>query len=206
MDFEAEELMSFLTQNVKEDIKSFSDIVNLEGNLNRELFVYTITEGVGSDINGYIRFWNSYDEKHNIPIDQRKPIKIYFDSDGGLLNETFIIIDSIAMSKTPVWTICIGSAYSGGFFSFIAGHRRIAYPQSSFLYHEGSAGNSGTAAQFQNFSAFYKKQLNQLKDIVLRYTKIDEKKYSEIVKEDFWLTAEEALELGVCDEIAEEFV
>lgn len=206
MDFEAEELMSFLTQNVKEDIKSFSDIVNLEGNLNRELFVYTITEGVGSDINGYIRFWNSYDEKHNIPIDQRKPIKIYFDSDGGLLNETFIIIDSIAMSKTPVWTICIGSAYSGGFFSFIAGHKRIAYPQSSFLYHEGSAGNSGTAAQFQNFSAFYKKQLNQLKDIVLRYTKIDEKKYSEIVKEDFWLTAEEALELGICDEIAEELV
>ena len=110
------------------------------------------------------------------------------------------------MSKTPVYTINTGTAYSGGFFIFIAGHKRFAYPLSSFLFHEGSVGNGGTASQFANFAAFYKTQLKQLKQVVLKYTKIDEDKYKEIQKDDFWLTANEALELGVCDIITEEFV
>lgn len=51
-----------------------------------------------------IRFWNTVDDK--IPLE--KPIKIYIDCPGGIINSTFSIIDSIRMSKTPVWTITIG--------------------------------------------------------------------------------------------------
>ena len=110
------------------------------------------------------------------------------------------------MSKTPVYTIVIGSAYSAGFFISIAGHKRYAYPLSSFLYHEGSATNGGTANQFQNFSEFYKKQLKQLKEHTLNCTKISEELYEEKKRDDWWLDANEALELGVIDEISEELM
>jgi ATP-dependent Clp protease protease subunit len=174
--------------------------------LDRHLVVDEIDGAVGDAIENLIRFWNKVDEENNTPIEERVPIKIYIDSPGGDLNATFTMIDAIRLSKTPVWTINVGMAYSGGFFTFIAGHKRFAYPHSSFLYHEGSAGNSGTSNQFQNFAAFYKSQLNQLKDIVLKYTKVTPELYEEKRRDDWWISADEAIELGIADEIMDKFI
>ena len=185
---------------------SFPNVVDLSSALDRNIYLGDIITGVGKDIDQQIRFWNRYDEKNEIPVEEREPIKIYIDSCGGSLIETFTMIDSISMSKTPVWTICTGAAYSGGLFTFIAGHRRIVYPFSSLLYHEGATGTSADAGKFRNFAAFYEKQLKQLKTIVLKYTNIDEDTYERHIKDDWWFTAEEALEYGICDEIAEELI
>jgi len=206
VDYDLDNLIDALTENVTDEIKGFEDIVNLDGAINRELYVGEITSGSGSTIDGYIRFWNQYDKNNNIPIEKRSPIKIYIDSPGGSLSDTFTIIDSIRMSKTPIWTICTGTAYSGGFFIFIAGERRIAYPHSSFLYHEGYTSNGGDANKFRNYAEFYQKEMQQLEDITLLYTNISKETYDKIKKDDFWMTAKEALALNVCDEIAEELV
>lgn len=204
--FRLDDLFDSLAHNVEEDIKTFEDLLNLDGSLSREIYLGEIVSGTGGTIDGYIRFWNNYDNINNIPIEEREPIKIYIDSDGGSLCDTFTIIDSIEMSKTPVWTICTGAAYSGGFFVFISGHKRIAYPRSSFLYHEGSTGNSADAGKFRNFADFYTKELEELKNITLKYTKITEEQYKDHIKDDWWLTAKEALDLGVCDEISKELI
>ena len=172
----------------------------------RNLYLGDIEEGTGDVIDTSIRFWNRIDEEENIPVEERKPIKIYINSGGGSLLATFSMVDSIRMSKTPVWTITVGAVYSGGFFTFICGHRRLAYPHASFLYHEGSAGTSGTASQFANFAAFYKKQLESLQELVLEKTTIGPEKFNEIQKEDFWMTAEEAIEYGCADEIITELI
>lgn len=200
------DLLKTLQQNDKESIKSFDDVLTLNSCYNRHLLIGDIEEGIGVSIESLIKFYNQMDDESGIPVEERTPIKIFIDSNGGDLNETFTIIDSIKLSKTPVWTINIGKAYSGGFFIFIAGDHRIAYPYSSFLYHEGSASKDGSANQFENFASFYKKMLKMLKTHVLATTKITEKKYEEIRKEDFWMMADEALELGVADEIAKEFI
>ena len=200
------DLFDALTDNVKGDIKSFESVVNLQGALNREIYLYGIEAGTGTSIEGYIRFWNEYDDTHNIPADKRKPIKLYIDSNGGYLDDTFVIIDAIKMSKTPVWTICTGTAHSGGFFTFISGHRRIAYPHSTYLFHEGVTGNSGTSGQFENYSVFYKKQLAQLKDITLENTTITEEEYQKIKRDDIWYFAEDGIKKGFIDEIATSFV
>lgn len=199
-------LLNSLQTNDKESIKNFDDVLTLNSCYDRQLLVGDIEEGLGLSIESLIKFYNQMDEEENIPIEERKPIKIFINSNGGDLSETFTIIDSIALSKTPVWTINIGKAYSGGFFIFIAGDRRIAYPYSSFLYHEGNASSDGTANQFENFSTFYKRRLKLLKQHTLANTKISEEKYEEIRKDDFWMMAEDALKLGVADEIAEEFI
>lgn len=203
-----EELIAALTSSVKDDNKKdFCDIVNLAAYSQREIYLGGEIEcGSGTTIEGIIRFWNEIDDKNNVPVKERKPIKIYINTNGGDLLESFIMVDAIKMSKTPVWTIAQGMVYSGGFFTFICGHKRFAYPHASFLYHEGSAGNSGTAAQFENFTAFYKKQLNQLKDLVISNTDIDEEEYADIKKDDVWYTAKEAVEKGIVDEIIDEFI
>ena len=205
-EFDLDDLIDAMSDNIKEDVKSFDDILNLDGALNREIYVGDISGGMGQTVDGYIRFWNRYDEVHKIPIEDREPIKIYIDSNGGNLNDTFTMIDAISMSKTPVWTICTGAAYSGGFFTFIAGHKRIAYNHASFLYHEGSTGNAADAGKFRNFAEFYQKELDQLKEITLKYTKITPEEYKEHIKDDWWMTADEALKYGVCDEIAQELI
>lgn len=200
-DFNLDDLFSALETNVKKDIVSFEDLVDLDRSLKRELYLGDIVDGVGTSIEGCIRFWNQQDEDKNIPIEKREPIKIFINSPGGSLTETFTMIDAIRLSKTPVYTIATGPAYSGGFFTFIAGHKKFAYPHASFLYHEGSVGNAADASKFRNFADFYSKQLNQLKDITLKYTKITPEEYQEHIKDDWWFTAEEALKYGICDVI-----
>ncbi len=204
---ELESLIAEMIEEQKDAAKtSFINMIELDRAGKRELYLSAIVDGVGTYIDTCIRFWNDYDNKNKTPKEERIPIKIYIDSPGGSLTDTFTMIDSIRLSETPVWTICTGTAYSGGFFTFIAGHRKVAYPTSSFLFHEGSTSNGGDAGKFRNFAAFYEKELEQLKRIVLKYTSIKEEEYDRHVKDDWWFTPEEALEYGVCDEIAKGFI
>lgn len=203
-EIDVEDLAEALMTNVKDDIKTFDDFLNLNSALNREILIGEIVDGLGVSVESYIRYWNKQDE--GIPRENRKPIKIYIDSLGGMLTDSMTIIDAIKMSKTPVIGICTGCAYSGGFFIFISCDQRIAYPHSSYLFHEGATSTGGTSGQFQNYAAFYKKQLDQLKDIVLDNTDITEDEYRDIKKDDIWYDAKEALEKGIADMIAEDFV
>ncbi|MBE6148292.1 MAG: hypothetical protein E7167_02085 [Firmicutes bacterium] len=204
-DIKITDLVKSLIESDK-DQYDFGDITDLSNALNRQLNVGEIDGNVGDAIDSYIRFFNRQDEQDGIPVEERVPIKIYIDSPGGDLIATFTMINSIRMSKTPVWTINIGAAYSGGFFTFIAGHKRFAYPLSSFLFHEGSTGTSGDAGKFRNFADFYKKELDNLKKVVLEYTDITEEDYEKHINDDWWFTAKEALEYGICDEITKELI
>ena len=204
--FDLDELIPNLVENVKEDIKTYDDLISLDGSLRREIYLFGISEGTGSVVEGQIRFWNQRDADNSIPVSKRDPIKLYIDSGGGSLSDTFTIVDAITLSKTPIITINMGCAYSGGFFIFICGDKRIAYPNSSFMFHEGNVGNSADAGKFRNFSDFYLKQLDQLKEITLKHTNMTPEFYKEHQKDDLWLTPKEAVELGCCDEILEEFI
>lgn len=184
----------------------FENILDYSNSLDRQLYIGDITEGVGIAVDTVIRFWNKYDEDHNIQLTDRKPIRIYIDSPGGSLTDTLTVIDAIKLSKTPVYTICVGCAYSGGFFIFISGHKRYCYPNSTFLYHEGSTANGGDAGKFRNFAEFYDKQLEVLKQITISNTNIDEELYEKHRRDDWWMLASEALNLGVCDEILKELI
>lgn len=188
------------------DACDFTDIVDLHNGINRNLHLGIIDCDIADAIDSFIRFFNTQDEQNNLPIAKRKPIKIYIDSIGGDIMGTLTIIDTVRQSKTPVWTINVGQAYSGGFFCFIAGHKRISYPNASFLFHEGSTGTFGDANKFNNWADFYKKILSKLRELTLKFTNIAEEEYNEHQKDDWWFFADEALEKGICDEISTEFI
>ena len=209
MEFDLDEIIEALREGLQDSAQqSFADMCAAECAIaNREVFVGTISPGLGDNIDMYIRYWNMKDDEAGIPVEERQPIKVYIDSNGGCLDDTLTMIDAISMSKTPVWTICVGNAYSGGFFTFIAGHKRIAYPMSSFMFHEGST-NSGTvdAGKFRNYADFYSRQMELLKKVTLKYTKISEEDYEHHRKDDWWFFAEEGIQYGFVDEIAKELI
>lgn len=196
--------ISTLIQSIIDSDKDqydFTDIVDLDNALSRRLHLGAIDSDFADAVDNYIRFFNRLDDEEQVPIEKREPIKIYINSGGGDVLATLTIIDSIRNSNTPIITINTGMAYSGGFFIYIAGHKRLAYENSTFLFHEGSVGNYGDANKFNNWAEFYKKLLQKLKDITLRYTNITEEEYIAHQKDDWWFLAEDALQCGICDEI-----
>lgn len=200
------DLLNSLKDN-KSEVKNYEDVISLNETWHRHLFLGEIDDSVGEAIESLIRFWNQIDDENKVTADERKPIYIFINSPGGDLSATFTMIDAIAMSKTPVYTVNIGCAYSGGFLTFLAGHKRIAYPNSTFLFHEGSVSEvGGDAGKFQNFSAFYKERLEAMKEFVLAKTNMIEDFYESIKRDDFWMTAAQAIEYGVADEITSNFI
>ena len=171
---------------------------------NRELYLDDVNRDTADAFNTFIRIWNKLDAESHIPIDEREPIKIYINSDGGELAAAFSIIDTIKMSKTPVWTINTGCAYSCGLEIFIVGHYRIAYPFSSFLFHEGYTGFGGDANKFKNYSHFYERLLEMSKQNILDHSTLTEEYYEKVKKDDWWFLAQDAYDLGMCDVIAKE--
>lgn len=201
------DLIKELEENKEKELKSFDQLVDHYQSFNdRNIVIGEIGYEIAVAVDSIIRFWNKVDEEAGLAVEERKPIKIYLHSPGGFLTSTFTMIDVIKMSKTPVYTIAMGETYSGGFFTFLAGHKKFAYPHASFLYHEGATANGGDANKFRNFAKFYEVQLEQLRQVVLDNSSISEEEYEKHIKDDWWLTAEEAVKYGIADEILTELI
>lgn len=199
------DLIKELDENKEKELKTFDQLVEYYQAYNdRNLVIADIGPDLAIAVDSIIRFWNKVDE--NIPLEERQPIKLYIHSPGGYLTSAFAIIDTVKLSKTPVHTIAIGDVYSGGFFIFLAGDKKYTYPHASFLYHEGATANGGDANKFRNFAKFYEVQLEQLRQIVLKNSSITEEEYEKHIKDDWWLTAEEAVSYGIADEILTELI
>ena len=186
----------------KANLNSIDKIMEFDETIERRaIMVEGIDECTGVILENFIRFWNRIDDQNNTPIGEREPIKVYINSPGGMLTSTFTAVDAMQGSITPVYTINVGCAYSGGFYILIAGHRRFGLPHSSCLYHEGSTGIQSDANKFQNFADFYKKQRDLLRELTIQTTKVTEDEYNLHMKDDWWFTAEESLQYGLIDEI-----
>lgn len=194
---------SFLDDLIENPINT-EELVETNNFINRTIYIGDVTQEIANCVQEMIYLWNELDEIEDVPIDERIVIKVIINSPGGDLNASFTIIDAIELSKTPVHTYTIGMGYSGGFFIGICGHKRFGYPHSSYCFHEGAAQDGGDAHKFIQRVDFYKKQLKILKKITIEHTLISEEEYEKRYKDDWFMTAEEALEMGVIDEISKE--
>lgn len=132
-----------------------------------------------------------------------KPIKLYIDSYGGAVYQCFGLLGVMEKSTTPVHTIVTGAAMSCGFMILICGHKRFGYSMSTPLYHQVSTGFWGTVKDLEDHLEETKRLQKKIEDITLEKTQISRKKLTEILKRkaDWYMSAEDALSLGVIDEI-----
>lgn len=137
-------------------------------------------------------------------IDYRpQPIKIYIDSYGGAVYQCFGLLGVMEKSETPIHTIVTGAAMSCGFMILISGHERFGYTHSTPLYHQVSSGFYGKIKDMEEHLEESKRLQKKIEDLTLARTNISKKKLAEILKNkiDWYMSAEEALSLGVIDKI-----
>lgn len=136
------------------------------------------------------------------PLLDRKPILLYINSPGGDLTEGFALIDAIMLSKTPVWTINVGEWSSMSFLIGITGHRRLSFPNSTFLLHDGVSGAFGSANKVQDRVKFEERYENEVvKKHVLEHSKMDSVDYDALARVEYYMLPPDALKRGFIDGI-----
>ena len=140
----------------------------------------------------------------DIPVWERKPIKLFIYSYGGELDAMFSFIDVVALSKTPVWTINVGIAMSAALVMLLSGQKRFALSHSTALIHSGSGGTQGTYEQSESAMNNYKKQVIKMREYIMAHTTIDKKTMTKNQAKDWYLDADEQVTFGIVDKICDD--
>lgn len=130
-----------------------------------------------------------------------KDINLYIQSPGGDVQAALAIIDTMEILTSKVNTICVGLCASAASIILAAGDKRFALKHSEIMIHQPSTGIQGNASDIEitaNHILTIKKVIYEL---LAKYTG---KTVDEITKDsdrDHWMSANEALEYGLIDDI-----
>lgn len=138
-----------------------------------------------------------------VPREKRKPIIMLINSNGGLLDITESIVDMITISTTPVWTVNMGNALSGGCFIFLAGERRFAVKHSYCMCHAGSGGIQGNYSETKEQSKVWDEQVKRMGEYIMSRTGVDTKTYNKFKNKDWYMNLEQQLSYGFATETLE---
>jgi len=135
--------------------------------------------------------------------DQAKDINFYINSPGGSVSSGLAIYDTIQYIKCDVATICIGMAASMGAFLLAAGTKgkRAALPNSEIMIHQPSGGAQGQATDIKIQAEHMERTKRRLNEILSANTGQPYERIARDTERDRYMTAQEALEYGIIDEI-----
>ena len=135
--------------------------------------------------------------------DPSKDIHLYINSPGGSVSAGFAIYDTMNYIKCDVSTICIGMAASMGAFLLSGGTKgkRFALPNSEIMIHQPSGGARGQATEIQIVAENILKTKKKLNEILAANTGKPYETVCADTERDHYLSAEEAKEYGLIDDI-----
>ena len=135
--------------------------------------------------------------------DPDKDIQFYINSPGGSVTAGLAIYDTMQYIKPDVCTICIGMAASMGAFLLSSGAKgkRIALPNSEIMIHQPSGGSRGQATDIQIQAEQILKVKQRLNAILAANTGKTVEEVERDCERDYFMTAGEALEYGIIDQV-----
>lgn len=135
--------------------------------------------------------------------DPESRIDLYINCPGGSVTAGKAIIDAMALVSAPVSTICIGQAYSMAAWVLAAGERgmRYATPLAEVMIHQTVARYGGKAEDIKVFTDKLMRDEEQMVTMLSEYTGQPVARIREDMRKDFFMSAEEAREYGLIDEI-----
>jgi ATP-dependent Clp protease protease subunit len=135
--------------------------------------------------------------------DPDKDINLYVNSPGGDITSLFAIYDTMQYIKPDVSTICMGQAASAAAVLVLAGTKgkRYALPHSRILLHQPHGGAQGQAVDIEIQAKEITRYRKLLEELIAEHTGQSLEKVSKDTDRDYILTAEEAVEYGVVDEV-----
>ncbi len=134
-----------------------------------------------------------------------RDINLYINSPGGDINALFAIYDTMSYIKPDIATICFGQAASAAAVLLAAGApgKRLALPHARVLIHQPYAGAQGQVSDLQIASAEIQRLKVSLEEILSYHTGQPVEKIATDTDRDFVMTAQEAKEYGIIDEVIE---
>ncbi len=135
--------------------------------------------------------------------DPKKDILLYINSPGGSVTAGLAILDTMQHVKPDVSTICVGMAASMGAVLLSAGKKgkRFALPNSEILLHQVMGGVEGQATEVEITARQILKIKDRLNQILAKNTGQPMSKIEKDTDRDYYLTANEAKEYGLIDEV-----
>ncbi len=135
--------------------------------------------------------------------DSKRDIKLYINSPGGSVTAGLAIYDTMQFLKCPVSTICIGLNASMAAVLLAAGTKgkRFSLPNAEILLHQVAGGAQGQAVDIEITAKQIIKMKEKLNKIISKHTGQPMSKVEKDTDRDFYLTAEEAKQYGLIDEV-----
>ena len=136
-------------------------------------------------------------------VDPDKDIQIYINSPGGSVSAGLGIYDTMQLVAPDVATICTGLAASMGAVLLTAGARgkRSALPHSRVMIHQPLGGAQGQASDIEITAREMMKTKRELYEILAAHSGVPIRKIEKDADRDYWLTAAEARDYGLSDEV-----
>jgi len=135
--------------------------------------------------------------------DPQKDIQLYINTPGGVVTAGLAIYDTMQYVKCPISTVCVGLAASMGAILLAAGEKgkRFALPNSEILLHQVMGEAGGQAIEIEITAKQIVKIKDKLNRILAGRTDQLLEKVEKDTDRDFYLSAEEAKEYGIIDEV-----
>lgn len=138
--------------------------------------------------------------------DPEKDIQLYINSPGGSISAGLAVYDTMQYIKCDVSTICLGLAASFGAFLLAGGTRgkRMALPNAEIMIHQPAIHGNGIQGQVTDIkimSDHIQRSKRRLNQILAENTGRTVEEIEEATERDHYLSAEEALEFGLIDQI-----
>ena len=135
--------------------------------------------------------------------DPDREISLYINSPGGSVYAGLAIYDTIQYVKCDVQTICVGIAMAMGALLLAAGTegKRMALPNAKILIHQVSSGFEGQATDIEIQAREVISIKRRLEKIIAQHTGQPLDKVSKDMERDYFMTADEAKEYGIIDNV-----
>ena len=136
-------------------------------------------------------------------VDNQKDIQIYLNTPGGGVYAGLGIYDTMQYINPDIATICTGVAASMGAVLLCAGEntKRTALPHARILIHQPMGGVQGQASDIEITAREIQKLKKELYEIIASHSGQDYKKIWKDGDRDYWMTAKEAKDYGMIDEV-----
>ena len=160
---------------------------------------------LGTEINDYVANTIQAQLLYLDSIDSSKEISIYLNSPGGSVTAGLGIYDTMQFITSPVATICTGMAASMAAVLLVAGQegKRSALPHSRVMIHQPLGGVQGQASDIEITAREIQKMKKELYTIISEHSHTPFDKVWADSDRDYWMTAQEAKEYGMIDQVFE---
>jgi len=139
-------------------------------------------------------------------LNNSSDINLYVNSPGGSVDDTMAIYDTMCFTRSPIATYCIGRAQSGGAIILAAGTKgkRYALPHAKIMLHQPWGGVTGQAADIKIQAEEILKAKTMINNILSKHSGQSVERIAEETERDRYMTATEACEYGLVDEVLHE--